>query len=330
MPAHVGAGVPANINVHRGLSPRGYDFTEAERVRYDTYGQRTTLAPDGITTRTASSYNQQIGFTGRYEDKETKLCYFRARYYSGTLGRFIERDPAGYKDGYGLYNSYFVPNALDPEGLFTFEAGASFGQVTILAGPLAPGVGWALTVEASGSIYECDCKCWAKTELTIGFSLIGGGAFNGLKPVTNPRGSKYRDVKTGRFAKGPKAGDKAGPSAAGVGAEIGEDCSTGLSGSVEFKVAAQAGIVLAGIACDASCSYSPTNGWDCSAKCIGGIGIAGAQLSATVSGKLTLVGPCGKPFELLDGLAFKQPPQPNTLGYGNHYGVGYGGGGIGL
>jgi RHS repeat-associated protein len=51
------------------------------------------LAPDGVTTRAASSYNQQVGFTGRYLDKETNLWYFRARYYSGSLGRFIGRDP---------------------------------------------------------------------------------------------------------------------------------------------------------------------------------------------------------------------------------------------
>ena len=63
-----------------------------ERYRYDTYGKRTVLAPDGVTTRAASSYNQQVGFTGRYEDKETKLWYFRARYYSGSLGRFIGRN----------------------------------------------------------------------------------------------------------------------------------------------------------------------------------------------------------------------------------------------
>jgi RHS repeat-associated protein len=87
-----------------------------ERYRYDTYGNRTTLAPDGITTRAASLYNQQVGFTGRYLDRETGLWYFRARYYSGTLGRFVGRDPLEYVDGMCLYNGCFVPNGLDPLG----------------------------------------------------------------------------------------------------------------------------------------------------------------------------------------------------------------------
>ena len=128
MPAHVGAGVPANRKKHRGLSPRGYDFTEAERVRYDTYGNRTTLAPDGITPRAASSYNQNRGFTGYYLDKETGNYFARGRIYISSLGRFANRDPMrktyrrpsswdGYQNGLGLYSAYFIPNHVDPYGL---------------------------------------------------------------------------------------------------------------------------------------------------------------------------------------------------------------------
>ncbi len=87
-----------------------------ERYRYDAYGQRTVLAADGVTVRASSSYGNQVGFTGRYLDRETGLWYFRARYYSGSLGRFVNRDPLGYVDGMNLYAAYYVPNKLDPYG----------------------------------------------------------------------------------------------------------------------------------------------------------------------------------------------------------------------
>jgi RHS repeat-associated protein len=91
-----------------------------ERYRYDAYGQRTVLAADGTTVRTSSTHGNQIGFTGRYQDKETNLWYFRARYYSTTLGRFAGRDPLGYMDGMSLYSGYLVPNRLDPTGNGTY------------------------------------------------------------------------------------------------------------------------------------------------------------------------------------------------------------------
>jgi RHS repeat-associated protein len=90
-----------------------------ERYRYDGNGQRTVLAADGVTIRAASAHGNQRGFTGRYLDKETGLWCFRARQYSGSLGRFISRDPTEYVDGMSLYAAYFIPNALDPTGLET-------------------------------------------------------------------------------------------------------------------------------------------------------------------------------------------------------------------
>jgi len=56
-------------------------------------------------------------------NKEDGLLFARARYFSPTLGRWISRDPAGYVDGYSLYNGYFVPNAMDPEGKMFFLLG---------------------------------------------------------------------------------------------------------------------------------------------------------------------------------------------------------------
>jgi len=76
-----------------------------ERYRYDAYGQRTVLAADGVTVRAGSSYGNQSGWTGRYHDRETGLIYFRTRYHSTSLGRFLNRQP-WFKNNNKLYAAY--------------------------------------------------------------------------------------------------------------------------------------------------------------------------------------------------------------------------------
>ena len=44
-----------------------------------------------------------ITFAGRRYDSGSGLFYYRARYYSSELGRFLQIDPIGYADGPNLY-----------------------------------------------------------------------------------------------------------------------------------------------------------------------------------------------------------------------------------
>ena len=83
-----------------------------ERYRYDTYGQRTVLAADGVTVRSGSLYGNQRGFTGYYEDKETGMYYARTRMYSAGLGRFINRSPWRNLSGtvYSNYDHIVIPD----------------------------------------------------------------------------------------------------------------------------------------------------------------------------------------------------------------------------
>jgi RHS repeat-associated protein len=80
-----------------------------ETYAYDVYGR---------ADKTSSVGNPYL-FTGRRFDTETELYYYRARYYSPIIGRFLQTDPIGYEGGINLY-AYCGTNPIiliDPFGL---------------------------------------------------------------------------------------------------------------------------------------------------------------------------------------------------------------------
>ena len=64
------------------------------------------------------TYNP-VGFTGREYDSETKLYFYRARYYDPQLGRFLSEDPIGLAGGINpyAYAGNDPVNHKDPYGL---------------------------------------------------------------------------------------------------------------------------------------------------------------------------------------------------------------------
>lgn len=81
-----------------------------------------TYQPFGETTVSGSSNDNPSQYTGRDNDG-TGLYYYRGRYYSPALHRFISEDPIGFRGGVNLYGyvgnnpiSYIDPFGLDRRG----------------------------------------------------------------------------------------------------------------------------------------------------------------------------------------------------------------------
>lgn len=98
------------------------DGTLAARYGYDPFGAPTSTG----TTRGAD-----LSYTGRQDDG-TGLLYYRDRYYSPTLQRFISEDPVGVAGGTNLYayTGNNPTNATDPSGDNPLLIGCAVGALT--------------------------------------------------------------------------------------------------------------------------------------------------------------------------------------------------------
>ena len=89
-------------------------------TRFTTTGVPETATAISSARATPSAINNPYFYTGQRLDAETGLMYYKNRYYSPELGRFISRDPVGYEGRtLSLYEySYSKPTLLqDPYGL---------------------------------------------------------------------------------------------------------------------------------------------------------------------------------------------------------------------
>ncbi|MBL8812922.1 MAG: hypothetical protein JNM43_22335 [Planctomycetaceae bacterium] len=86
-------------------------------VAYTAYGDPLKISPSGAVGSFASSSKSLPLFTSRDYLGALGLYYFRTRFYSPTLGRFIGRDQLTYADGTNLYAGYFSVHGVDPTGM---------------------------------------------------------------------------------------------------------------------------------------------------------------------------------------------------------------------
>jgi RHS repeat-associated protein len=112
-----------------------------ERYSYTAYGGLTVF--DSTESPIATSVlSNRFSYTGREWDSTLAMFFFRARWYDGTAGRFIGRDPLEFVDGMSLYQGYFVDGGVDPMGdeshkiCCTFDNGSKIWSITYWASSL--------------------------------------------------------------------------------------------------------------------------------------------------------------------------------------------------
>ncbi len=132
---------------------------QVERYEYAPYGGREVYIQSGVNDgRVQSRIDMsrripdvvtlldqpyglcEIGHQGLMHDEELGLVHNRARTLHPRLRRFMQRDPAGYVDGMGLYVAYAARAAIsvDPSGLLSYVP-----SVGLFSGTLDRGTGFA-------------------------------------------------------------------------------------------------------------------------------------------------------------------------------------------
>jgi RHS repeat-associated protein len=108
-------------------------FAVTERVEYSSYGDPKifTAGADGTfytaddVTSSASGFGNEYTFTGRRLDTldsgNLRLMYYRNRYYSPEMGRFLQKDPKGIVPYGNLGNVYLTFIKQYDDGLNTYK-----------------------------------------------------------------------------------------------------------------------------------------------------------------------------------------------------------------
>jgi RHS repeat-associated protein len=139
-----------------------------------------TYEPFGAVTTTGAGNSNAYQYTGREQDG-TSLLYYRARYYSPTLQRFISEDPIGLSGGDNNLYAYVSNNPLrlrDPLGLWGSEVHDHFFNQRF--GETAPNL---LNAMKEGSAY---------VDRFPGNQGLGGAPEHATTPLFGDQGEAFK------------------------------------------------------------------------------------------------------------------------------------------
>ena len=150
------------------------DDTGVARTQY-------TYTPYGATTATGDASSNPFQYTGR-ENDGTGLSYYRARYYSPNLSRFISEDPIGLEGGPNPY-AYVLGDPLiytDPLGECPWCVAGVIGGLTDLG------------IQLAFNGFNLKCVNWWEVGISAATSAAGVGLAQKLGKVSTVFGGPSR------------------------------------------------------------------------------------------------------------------------------------------
>ena len=178
-----------------------YDASSAT-YHHDTVGSVTGLSGHAGSVENTLSYDpfgavqgetghspNRLRYTGREQDADTGLYYYRARYYDPQDGRFLSEDPLGFAAGDVNFYVYVGNNPVnynDPSGRICIPCAAVIPPLL-----KAAGIGAATSVATGAAIRGGIAAAQGQDvvdaiagpdafALDLGVGAVGGGVFQGI------------------------------------------------------------------------------------------------------------------------------------------------------
>ena len=187
-----------------------------ESYHYGAYGETSIYDVRGKVVG-YSQIGNDYRYTGQRFDEETGLYYYKARYYSSEIGRFLQRDPVGYVDSYNLYAyvgnnpiNYVDPFGLEKNlGMYGFVENFNnftYGLVHSISSNFTFGITGVITEEPEGIWGGIGSRTGDAISVVVGIMEMIGGVGTLVGGITGGLGVSIFSGGIGAVAGGAIAG----------------------------------------------------------------------------------------------------------------------------
>jgi RHS repeat-associated protein len=167
--------VEADLDRNGVINQLDYDISIADDGKSSSGG----VGEAGLFSK---GVRNSVGYCGYIFNEDSGLYTVRFRTYSPTLGRWLERDPAGYVDGMGLYEYVRggATSAVDPSGRWTLPT-------SVMSRTISTVMQWGCGVRIARQRFgkRDDEKYWGHEwlEWRVRRSSPGGGTVEELEAI---------------------------------------------------------------------------------------------------------------------------------------------------